>query len=85
MLLRAWNDGAHPLIFDLYPYATTTPEYIVLNGETPTSRDDAEYFINWIGRIRESVVSHADFNSDDERDAILANLELARARFESCR
>ena len=25
LLLRAWNDGADPIILDLYPYATTNP------------------------------------------------------------
>ena len=85
LLLRAWNNGAHPLIFDLYPYATTTPVFISIGNKVPRSSKDAEYFIAWIERIRESVTAHSDFNNDDERDAILANLDEARQRFEACR
>jgi len=85
ILLRAWNDGANPLVFDLYPYATTTPQYLVVNDERPTSADDAAYFIDWVGKIRNSVESHADFNTNEERDSILQTLALAEARFEACR
>ncbi len=85
MLLRAWNDDTHPMIFDLYPYGTTSPHYIVVDDEVPASPDDAEYFIGWTSKIRESVESHADFNSDEERASILENIALAESRFEACR
>ncbi len=85
LLLRAWNNGAHPLIFDLYPYATTTPVFVSIGNKEPRSPKDAEYFIAWIERIRESVTAHSDFNNDGERAAILANLDLARQRFEACK
>ena len=84
LLLRAWNDDAHPLIFDRYPYATTNPVFISVNGERPHSKADADYFLAWIERIRESVESHEIYNDDTERDLILANLELARQEYESC-
>ena len=85
MLLRAWNDEAHPLIFDLYPYATTSPVFISVNNEPPRSSEDADYFLAWIGRIRESVESHGDFNTANEREEILGHLQLAEQRFLSCR
>lgn len=85
LLLRAWNDNAHPLIFDLYPYATTNPVFISVDGKRPHSSVDAEYFLAWIGRIREAVESHAGFYSEEERASILADLALAERSYESCR
>jgi TolB protein len=85
LLLRAWNDGAHPLIFDRYPYATTTPVFVSVGGETPRSSEDAEFYIAWIERIRQSVTAHSDYNNDAEREAILENLANAQQRFEACR
>ena len=32
ILLRAWNEDADPLVFDLYPYATTSPIYVDVAG-----------------------------------------------------
>lgn len=85
MLLRAWNDDAHPLIFDLYPYATTSPVFISVDNAPPRATGDADYFLAWIGRIRESVTSHSDFNDGSERVAILTHLDLAEQRYGSCR
>jgi len=85
LLLRAWNDGSHPLVFDLYPYATTTPVYVTVDGELPRSTEDADYFIAWIERIRESAADHPDYNTDTERDAVLANLDRATRVFEERR
>jgi dipeptidyl aminopeptidase/acylaminoacyl peptidase len=85
LLLRAWNDGSHPGVFDLYPYATTTPVYVNIDGKAPYSREDAEYFIAWIDRIRESAAEHPDYNSAAERDAVLANLDRAERVFEERR
>jgi hypothetical protein len=45
LLLRAWNDGADPLLLDLYPYATTNPVW--LEGPVPDARGDAAYFVAW--------------------------------------
>ena len=38
LLLRAWNDGADPLVLDLYPYATTSPIYLELPGGAAGAR-----------------------------------------------
>jgi len=85
LLLRAWNDGSHPYIFDLYPYATTTPVYVNIDGKAARSTEDAEYFIAWIERIRHSASGHPDYNSDEERETVLANLDRAQQVFEERR
>lgn len=85
LLLRAWNEGSHPLLFDLYPYATTGPVYVMAGGQPPRSSEDADYFIAWIERIRESAASHPDYNAAAERAAILENLDEAQGVFEQRR
>ena len=85
LLLRAWNEESHPLIFDLYPYATTSPVYVKLDGRAATSPEDAGYYLAWLARIREAVEAHQDFNDETERNRILANLDAARQRFMECR
>ncbi|MGH8194092.1 MAG: CehA/McbA family metallohydrolase, partial [Woeseiaceae bacterium] len=85
LVLRAWNDGSHPMVFDLYPFATTSPVYITIDGKQPRSTEDADYFIAWIERIRESAAPHEDYNSDAERAAVLAHLDRAVRIFEGRR
>jgi Tol biopolymer transport system component len=85
LLLRAWNDSSHPMIFDLYPYATTTPVYVNVDGMPAKSPGDAAYYLAWIAKIRDSVEAHTDYNSQDERETILANLAAAETRFNACR
>jgi hypothetical protein len=84
LLLRAWNDKTSPDVFDLYPYATTNPVFLDVGGETASCGADADYFIAWINRIRDSAAVHPDYNTDVERQLVLSHLddaiEVFRAR-----
>ena len=51
IVLRAWNEDADPLVFDLYPYATTSPVYIEVAGSRARSAQDAAYFVRWMDRV----------------------------------
>ncbi len=82
LLLRAWNEGSHPLVFDLYPYGTTGPVYVTVDGQRPRSPEDARYFLAWIERIRESAANHPDYNTPAERAAVLENLDRAERLYE---
>jgi hypothetical protein len=81
VVLRAWNANADPLVFDLYPYATTSAIYLDLPGRPATASADAAYFVAWLDRVMESVRARDDFNDERERDATLEYLQSARARF----
>lgn len=85
LLLRAWSEQSHPLVFDLYPYATTTPVWLTVGGEPPRSVDDARYFLEWTKRLAESARDHDGYNNATERERILAHFATARRRFEACR
>jgi len=82
-VLRAWNEGADPLIFDIYPYASTSPIYVEVAGSKPRSPEDARYFVRWLERNIESASGRTDWNSDKEKQRVLDYLRQAKARFEA--
>jgi Tol biopolymer transport system component len=85
VLLRAWNDSAHPQVFDIYPYATTNAIRVTVAGEPQRSSSDADYFLAWIDRVREAAAGHPDYNTAEERNAVLERLDRARGFYEACR
>jgi hypothetical protein len=82
--LRAYSKSASPLVFDNYPFATTSPIYVTVAGKPVRSRTDAEHFIAWIAKL-EAIAKEGDYNTAAERDAVLANLKAARREFEKRR
>lgn len=84
LILRAWSDEAHPLLFDVYPYATTSPFYVGTAGSRHCEPGAARYFSEWIARVRESAAEHPDYFTDAERDIVLANIDEADSWYRSC-
>jgi Tol biopolymer transport system component len=82
ILLRAWNDEPDALIFDLYPYASTSPLYVSVGGRPTTSSKDAEYFLRWIDRIIASADARQDYNDAQEKKDTMDYLRAGRAVFE---
>jgi TolB protein len=80
ILLRAWNDAADPQVFDLYPYATTSPIYID-SPVAPPAPADAAYFVAWMERVIEAAESRGDWNNASERRDTLEYLRAAREKF----
>jgi Tol biopolymer transport system component len=78
-VLRAWNEGPSERVLDSYPYATTSPIYVTVAGRGPRSPEDDRYFLRWIDRIEESVLTHTDWNNAQEKEAVGKMLERARA------
>lgn len=85
ILLRAWNEGADPLVFDLYPYATTSPIYVEVAGRPARSPADAEYFVRWMDRVISAAAARGDYNNATEKQQTLDYLRAARAVFEKAR
>ncbi len=78
VLLRAWNDGADPLLLDLYPYATTNPVWLGNHVLAPSARDDAAWFALWVKRVIGTVSARDDYNTAAEKRATLDYLAQAR-------
>ncbi|HKE94726.1 MAG TPA: CehA/McbA family metallohydrolase, partial [Povalibacter sp.] len=81
ILLRAWNEGADPLVFDLYPYATTSPIYVEVKGRPQRSPADAQYFVRWMDRVIEAAQARDDYNNAEEKSSTLQYLNSARSVF----
>ena len=77
-LLRAWSEKAEHPILDAYPYATTSPIYLSVDGSRPESAEDAAYFVAWIDRLSASAKSNPDWNNDAEKASVMTTLDSAR-------
>ena len=56
----------HPAIFDGPVWAHTSPVYVSLQDQPVASREDAAYFVDWIGRLLR-VVATRDRYADRQR------------------
>lgn len=82
VLLRAWSAKDQPALLDLYPYATTTPVYVSVGGKPPRSPGDAKYMLDWLDLIEKSARANQDYNTAEERQAVLDHIAKARAVYE---
>ena len=82
-LLRAYSDGDEYPVLDAYPYATTSPIYITVEGSTPDVKADAQYFIAWIDRLVQAAQENQDWNNTQEKEHVLRMLAEARSVYDS--
>ena len=81
LVLRAWNERSHPLVLDLFPYATTSPVYLDLPGGPPPAPADAAYFVAWLDRVISAAELRTDYRDAGEQSRTLAYLRSARERY----
>jgi hypothetical protein len=82
LLLRAWNDGPHPDVLDIYPWATTSPIYVEVGNQPRRSREAAAYFLKWLDRIQSATEQNPDYRTPAEREAVLQDVRRARTFYE---
>jgi TolB protein len=80
-LLRAYNSKATPPVRDYLPFATTSPIYVEVGGAPTRSPEDAVFFVAWVDRLIDAARSHTGYNTAQEKEAVLAMLNQARAVF----
>lgn len=80
-VLRAFNDKAEYPILDLYPYATTSPVYVRMDGAPIRNTIDAAYFVAWVDRLITAAQVNSSWNTDAERESVLSLLREARAKY----
>jgi Tol biopolymer transport system component len=81
-IVRAYADGPRAPILDLYPFASTSPIYVTVADRPVRSRQDAEFFLTWIDRVRGDVEAHTGWNTAAERNSVMDLIAKARAEFE---
>ena len=80
--LRAWSSNAVEPVLDIYPFATTSPIYVLVGGAPIRSADDAKYFVAWISRVEAAAAAHAGWNDAKEKAEVLQRLAAAKAVFQ---
>jgi TolB protein len=82
-VLRAFSRDAEYPILDNFVYATTSPVYITVGGARPRSSEDAHFFEAWIDHLAATTRAYPDWNSADEKAAVLGELAKARTVYQS--
>jgi TolB protein len=78
-VLRAYAEHSRHPVLDVYPFATTSPVYVTMDGAPVRSPEDARSFMDWIDRLQAFVERHPGWNTDEEKQAVLRQLAAARA------
>jgi hypothetical protein len=78
-VLRALADKPEYPVLDLYPYATTSPIYITVGGNSVKSANDAKYIEAWIDRLIEAADANTNWNTQGEKESLMNLLQDARA------
>ncbi len=84
LLLRAWSDGAHRDLIDLYAYASTNPVYVTVPGKSVKSKVAGQFFIKWLNRMESLTNANTSFRTEEERKIILGDIRKAKAIYEDC-
>ena len=77
--LRAMGSGIQHPIDDKYPVAETSPVYVYVGDKPIRSKDDAEYFIEWIDNITKLWDENPHWRSAAEKKHVLDQFAEARA------
>ena len=81
-VLRAFSDKAEYPILDLYPYATTSPVYVSLEGAPLHQPGEAKFFVAWMDRLIADAESNTSWHTDAEKQAVLTAFRKARGKYE---
>jgi hypothetical protein len=57
-VLRAYAERSRHPVLDLYPFATTSPVYVTVDGAPVRSPEDARSFMDWIDRLQAFAERH---------------------------
>jgi Tol biopolymer transport system component len=77
-LLRTFGEKPEYPVFDAYPYATTSPIYVTVAGSALPATESAGYFVKWIDRMIAAANDNTNWNTDEEKRTVLADLNRAR-------
>ena len=83
--LKAAGSGIKHPIDDAYPVAETSPIYVLVGDQPIRSKEDAEYFIQWINDLVTLWDGYEYWRSDREKEHVLGQFREALAVFEKRR
>lgn len=71
----------HADVFDGPAWAHTSPVYVTVGGQRITSRQDAEYFVDWIEQLLRVVAARNRYASADDRKQVETLFRKAQDEF----
>ena len=71
----------HPLVFDGPAWAHTSPVYVKVAGQGIASRQDAEYFVDWIEQMLRVVAARDRFANVEDRRQVETLFRRAQDEF----
>ena len=77
----ACADPDHPCVFDGPVWAHTSPVYVNVAGQRIASRQDAEYFVDWIEQMLRVVNARNRYASIEDRRQVEALFRRAQSEF----
>ena len=80
--VRATNSKPQHPIDDSYIVGEASPVYVYKGGQPIRSKEDAEYFLQWIDDITRQAQAHPGWRSEKERSHVLGQFQQARKVFE---
>jgi Tol biopolymer transport system component len=63
-----------------FPFAATMPVWVLVGGKPVRSREDADFFVQWIDKSLASAMAQAAWNNEQEREETRRLYQEARAR-----
>jgi hypothetical protein len=84
IVVRAYSDEGNEYVLDTYPYATTSPIYVTVDGRPRRSPAAAAWALQWLERLESATRSNPDYRSSEENAAVLRDISRARAFYKSC-
>jgi TolB protein len=75
---RVTGPGKQHLLMDSYVYAHTNPVYLMKEGSTPSSPEDAQYFLRWIDRVLQLLQESDAFDTPAQKQEVIQLWRRAR-------
>lgn len=79
--LRAWAAHSRAPVLDIYPFATTSPVYVVVGKRAQRSSSDIRYFMAWLDRLEANAEVFTEYNSPGEKEMVVEKIRAAKAEF----
>ena len=67
---------------DTYVFAHTSPVYCYVGGEKIANREDARFFVEWIGRLIAMTEKRGKFGAEEQRREVVELFRKARGYYE---
>jgi TolB protein len=84
MLVRAYSEEGNEDVFDIHPYATTSPIHVRVGGRPRRSRGAPTWALGWLDRLKNATIENQEYRTREEREAVLRDISRASDFYKAC-